>query len=159
MNLVAFQAMQLYTVASYCKEVWALTVVLPIICLDFSLPINSYLNCFAIALCLLLCMQWHRSKIGNGKAKFMTNSWPFCEENWMVSNQAHTGLWLVCAWLLKIIFVQKSVSVHVCMCVCVCVCPPPRLLITSGMMWRDMDTIRLVKQVLKLLYGNCNRFR
>ena len=44
-----------------------------------------------------------------------------------------------------------------CMCVCVvyvcvyvvCVCPPPRLLITRGVMWRDMDPIRLVKQVLQ----------
>ena len=36
------------------------------------------------------------------------------------------------------------------MCVCVCVCPPPRLLITSGMMWRDMNPMRLVKQVLQL---------
>ena len=36
-------------------------------------------------------------------------------------------------------------------CVCVCVCPCPRLLITSGVMWRDMDLIRLVKQVLQLL--------
>ena len=28
----------------------------------------------------------------------------------------------------------------VCVCVYVCVlCPPPRLLITSGMMWCDMD--------------------
>ena len=25
---------------------------------------------------------------------------------------------------------------------------------TSGMMWRDMDLIRLVKQVLQLLYGH-----
>ena len=24
-------------------------------------------------------------------------------------------------------------------CVCVCVCPPLRLLITSGVMWHDMD--------------------
>ena len=37
-----------------------------------------------------------------------------------------------------------------CVCVFVCVCLPPRLLITSGMMWRDMDLIRLVKQVLQL---------
>ena len=43
--------------------------------------------------------------------------------------------------------------------VAVCVCPPPRLLITSGMMWCDMDLIRLVKQVLQLLYGNCSRYR
>ena len=26
----------------------------------------------------------------------------------------------------------------VCVCVCVCVCPPPRLLVTSGVMWCDM---------------------
>ena len=25
------------------------------------------------------------------------------------------------------------------MCVCVCVCPPPRLLITSGMIWTPYD--------------------
>ena len=44
----------------------------------------------------------------------------------------------------------------VCVCVfayvCVCVSPAPRLLITNGMMWHDMDQIRLVKQVLQLLY-------
>ena len=38
----------------------------------------------------------------------------------------------------------------VCMCVYVCVCPPPRLLITSGVMWHDMDPMQLVKQVLQL---------
>ena len=40
---------------------------------------------------------------------------------------------LACVWFLKIVSVQTSV------CVFVCVCPPPRLLITSGVMWRDMD--------------------
>ena len=30
--------------------------------------------------------------------------------------------------------------VHMCVCVCVRVCPPPRLLITSGMMWCDMNS-------------------
>ena len=39
---------------------------------------------------------------------------------------------------------------YACVCVFVCVCPPPRLLITSGVMWHDMDLIRLVKQVLQL---------
>ena len=38
------------------------------------------------------------------------------------------------AWFLEIVPVQTSV----CVCVFVCVCPPLRLLITSGMMWRDM---------------------
>ena len=39
-----------------------------------------------------------------------------------------------------------------CMCVCVClsVCPPPRPLITSGMIWCDIGRVRLVKQVLRL---------
>ena len=55
----------------------------------------------------------------------------------------------VCGWFLKIDPVW-IVSMCVCVfaCVCVCVCPSPRLLITSGVMWSDMDPIRLVKQVL-----------
>ena len=58
----------------------------------------------------------------------------------------------------------KCFSADVCMCVCVCVCvfvcvcPSLRLLITSGVMWSDMDSIRLVKQGLQLLYGNCSRY-
>ena len=57
------------------------------------------------------------------------------------------------AWFLKIHPVRivcMCMCVCVCLrvCVCVCVCPPPRLLITSGMMWRDIDPIRLVKQLL-----------
>ena len=46
-----------------------------------------------------------------------------------------------------------------CLYACVFVCPPPRLLITSGVMWHDMDLMRLVKQVLQLLYGNYSRYR
>ena len=42
------------------------------------------------------------------------------------------------------------VCVCVCLYVCVCMCMPQRLLITSGVMWRDMDPMRLVKQVLQL---------
>ena len=38
-----------------------------------------------------------------------------------------------------------------------CVCPLPRLLITSGVMWRDMNPIRLVEQVSQLLYGDYSR--
>ena len=34
----------------------------------------------------------------------------------------------------------------VCVCVCVCVCPPPRLLITSGVMWHDVDPLRLLNK-------------
>ena len=56
---------------------------------------------------------------------------------------------------LKLILCGSSV----CVFVCVCVCPRPRLLITSGMIWSDMNLIRLVKQVLQLLYGNYSRCR
>ena len=41
---------------------------------------------------------------------------------------------------------------------CLCVCLHPRLLITNGMMWHDMDLTRLVKHVLQLLYANCSRY-
>ena len=42
------------------------------------------------------------------------------------------------AWFLKIDPVR---IVGMCVCVCVFVCPRPRLLITSGVMWRDIDLI------------------
>ena len=42
-------------------------------------------------------------------------------------------LWPTHAWFLRIVSVQMSV------CACLCVCPPPRLLITSGVMWCDID--------------------
>ena len=44
---------------------------------------------------------------------------------------------------LKLILCGSSV----CVCVFVCV-SAPKLLITSGVMWCDMDPIPLVKQVL-----------
>ena len=53
---------------------------------------------------------------------------------------------------LKLILCGSSVYV------CVCVCPRPRLLITSGVMWGDMNLIQLVKQVLHLLCGNDSRY-
>ena len=56
------------------------------------------------------------------------------------------------AWFLKIVSVRTSVCVFACV-------STPRLLITSGVMLRDMDLIRLVKQVLQLLYGNCSCYR
>ena len=40
------------------------------------------------------------------------------------------------AWLTRI-----TLSTNVGMHVCVCVCPPPRLLITSGVMRCDIDPI------------------
>ena len=58
------------------------------------------------------------------------------------------------AWFLKIDPLRI-----VCMRVCVFVCPRPRLLLTSGVMWCDIDLIQLVKQVLQLLHGDCSRYR
>ena len=55
-------------------------------------------------------------------------------------NQACTYLWPACDWFLKIVSVWTSI---ICMCVCVhvcdCVCVPLRLLITSGVIWCDID--------------------
>ena len=62
------------------------------------------------------------------------------------------GVCRSCAWFPKIDPVRI-------VCTRVCVCPRPRLLITSGVMWSDIDLIRLVKQVLQLLYGDCSRYR
>ena len=46
------------------------------------------------------------------------------------------------AWFLEIDLVRASV--------CVSVCPPPRALITSGMIWCDIGREQLVKQVSQL---------
>ena len=50
------------------------------------------------------------------------------------------------------------VCVYVCLCVCVCVfvCVFASEAIKNE--WHDMDTMRLVKQVLQLLHGNCSRY-
>ena len=54
-------------------------------------------------------------------------------------NQARAGRRPARAWFLEIDPVRERL--YVCLRVCVCVCPPLRLLITSGVMWRDMDPI------------------
>ena len=56
-------------------------------------------------------------------------------------NQERAGLRPAHDWFLRIASVREFQYV----CVCVCVCPPPRLSITSGMMWYDIDLIRLVE--------------
>ena len=42
---------------------------------------------------------------------------------------------------LKLILCGSSICVCVYVCVCLRVCPPPRLLITSGMMWTPYDRL------------------
>ena len=40
------------------------------------------------------------------------------------------------------LLLSANVCMHVCVCVCVCVCvPAPNFLITSGVMWCDIDPI------------------
>ena len=53
-----------------------------------------------------------------------------------------------CAWFLKIALVRASV--------CVSVCPPPRVLITSGVIWCDIGRMQLVKQVSQLFHDIMN---
>ena len=43
------------------------------------------------------------------------------------------------------LLLSMNVCVRVCLHVCVFACLPLRLLITSGMIWCDIDPIRLVK--------------
>ena len=43
------------------------------------------------------------------------------------------------AWFLRIASVRECLFACACVCVRACVCPPPRLLITSGVMWCDID--------------------
>ena len=45
-----------------------------------------------------------------------------------------------CAWFLKLLW-------FVCWYVCMSVCPPPRALITSDMVWCDVGSVKLVKQM------------
>ena len=42
------------------------------------------------------------------------------------------------AWFLEIDPVR---IISMCVCICMSICPPQRLLITSGVMWRDIDSI------------------
>ena len=65
----------------------------------------------------------------------------------LLFNQVCAGHRPVHAWFFRIASVRKCLyaCVFACVFACVCVCPPPRLLITSGMMWCDIDPIQLVK--------------
>ena len=59
-------------------------------------------------------------------------------------NQARAAF----GWFLEIALVRASV--WVCVSICLCVCPPPRPLITSGVIWCDIGCVQLVKQVLRI---------
>ena len=66
-------------------------------------------------------------------ATYICNGYP--SQNYIcLLNQMHASHRLARAWFLKIDPVQV-VGMHAC------VCPCPRLLITSGVMWHDMDLI------------------
>ena len=55
-------------------------------------------------------------------------------------NQVRASLWPARTWFLKI---DPVWIVGMRVRVCACVCPHPRLLITSGMMWHDVNLIGL----------------
>ena len=44
------------------------------------------------------------------------------------------------AWFLKLLWFARRYA-----CMCLSVCPPPRPLITSGVIWCDIGRVRLVK--------------
>ena len=68
-------------------------------------------------------------------------------------NQVHAGMWPACVWFLKIAFVWEFSR-----CTFMSECLPLRQLITSGVSWHDMNSIRLVKQVLMVLYNSCSQY-
>ena len=45
-------------------------------------------------------------------------------------------------WILEIVLVCE-----LCMCMCVSMCPPPRLLITSGVIWPPYDCLNKVYSI------------
>ena len=75
----------------------------------------------------------------------MDRGYHICKDIWIASQQL-----AACAWFLGIALVGVSVCQYACVCVSVSVCLPPRPLITSGVIWCDIDRVQLVKQVLRL---------
>ena len=69
-----------------------------------------------------------------------------CQTFYPFLNQARASHRSARTWFLEIDFVH-----NVCICVCVCVCPPLRLLITSGMVWCEIDPY----DWLNKFYGFC----
>ena len=80
-------------------------------------------------------------------------------------------------WFLKIVFVQVCVCVcacvrarvrmcvYVCICLCLSVCVSVCVVVSTpkviNNLWYDVTwygPVRLFKQVLQLLYGNCSPF-
>ena len=68
-------------------------------------------------------------------------------------NQAHTGHRPAHAWFIEIDFVRDVCN----MCVCVSVCPPPRLLLTSGVIWTQYDWLN--KFYSLYIYGSRNCYQ
>ena len=85
----------------------------------------------------------------NIRTRFFYFSWPLRSQNG--PNLYKTGMHQPAPDFLEL-FQCGYLYVFVCICVCL----PPRLLITSGVMWHDMDSIWLVNQALWLLCGSCS---
>ena len=64
-----------------------------------------------------------------------------------MSPQIPGAHWLqISVQLVSQIASAQDIGMHMC------VYPPPRPLITSGIMWRDMNPIQMVTQILKLIW-------
>ena len=77
-------------------------------------------------------------------------------KSWYVEGANRTELWLFKPGVCLVSWNCFCADVGICVCVSA---PEATVLITSGVMWYDMDLIRLVKQDLQLLYSNCSRYR
>ena len=65
----------------------------------------------------------------------LANMQPFVNFSCHLLNQMCAGLWPVHTWFLE----TDSVWTSVCVFLHVCVSPPPRILITSGVIWTPYD--------------------
>ena len=99
---------------------------------------NSYAACFICSISFGL--KWQ-----------VCGSQNFNLPNISVVNQVCTGHRPVCTWFLNIVSVWMSVWMHVSAL-------PPRPLITSGMMWCDMNPYDWLKKFYSCYIGNSSQY-
>ena len=86
-----------------------------------------------VPICLKHNKIWSYAEQIWGRPSAMFSNWFCCLV--LLLKKVCTGYRLAHTWFLKIVSVRTPAYV----CVCMCVCPPPRLLITSGVMWTTYD--------------------
>ena len=98
----------------------------------------NYHGCF----CTLKC-QIHNYVLIIDQYLWIVVSWTRRYVIIVLGTAFKPGMWQACTWFLEITFVSAS---------CACVCLFPKALITSGVIWCDIDLVWLVKQVLWLFH-------